>query len=80
MRQVYVSCVPFAQVWAHCLEATAINHFIGSGSFARALRFWARFHIAPHAAAQCEHDDKGEAVGFKLSELVRRLRCWWLFN
>lgn len=28
------------QVWAFGLEATAINHFIGSGPFARALRYW----------------------------------------
>jgi hypothetical protein len=61
------------QVWAYNIEVTAINHFIGSGPFARALRYWAHFHVAPAAAARCDHDDEGRplARGFKLSELVR---------
>jgi hypothetical protein len=55
---------------------TAINHFIGSGPFARALRYWAHFHISPAAAALCDKDDQGRCLarGFKLSELVR-LSC-----
>lgn len=59
------------KVWAFCLEATAINHFIGSGPFARALRYWAHYHISPAAAEQCEKDDEGRCMarGFKLSEL-----------
>ena len=63
-------------MWAYNIEVTAINHFIGSGPFARALRYWAHFHVAPSAAAQCDHDEEGRplARGFKLSELVR-LAC-----
>jgi hypothetical protein len=59
-------------VWAYNIEVTAINHFIGSGPFARALRYWAHYHISPAAAALCDKDDQGRCLarGFKLSELV----------
>ena len=39
-------------MWAYNIEVTAINHFIGSGPFARALRYWAHYHISPAAAAR----------------------------
>jgi hypothetical protein len=63
-------------VWAYNIEVTAINHFIGSGPFARALRYWAHYHISPAAAALCDKDDQGRCLarGFKLSELVRGAR------
>lgn len=64
-------------MWAYGLEATAINHFIGSGPFARALRHWAHFHVSPAEAELCDKDDQGRCLarGFKLSELVRPVPC-----
>ena len=54
------------QIWAHELQATAVMHFIGSGPFSRAMRWWARFHVDNETRA-----DFPEASGFKLSEHVR---------
>lgn len=67
-----VSASRCGQVWAYNIEVTAINHFIGSGPFARALRYWAHYHISPAAAALCDKDEQGRCLarGFKLSELV----------
>lgn len=55
------------QVWAHAFQATAICHFIGSGSFSRALRWWARYHMPDHHARHYP----GGATGWKLSDYVR---------
>jgi hypothetical protein len=43
----------------------AVMHFIGSGAFSRALRYWAR--SSPVAAAEAARHDS-RADGFKLSD------------
>ena len=52
-------------LWGRRFLATAVVHFIGSGSVNRALRYWARTHEeAVRRARQCQPD----ANGFKLSD------------
>ena len=55
------------KVFAHEVETTAINFFVGSGSFLRSLRNWARKNPVAKASAQ---QLAGEATGFKLSDKV----------
>ena len=52
------------KVFAHEVLATAVNYFIGSGSFIRALRLWAR--QSPTAKKLANQYNGAE--GFKLSD------------
>lgn len=55
----------FGCLWCARFQAFAVNYFVGSGSFVRALRYWARGATVCVEAAKKLHPD---ATGFKLSD------------